>query len=112
MQIHCHALFFTVSYSCKLLCVSILKKLYSKLFFLEENAVNKVQLQLLKPNVAVDQYGNRGHWTLIYNQGFEITVNQRIYFAFSSFAQVKHILCYKKYCCLFFFVSPRMVLKC
>ncbi|XP_057379831.1 dipeptidyl peptidase 1-like [Daphnia carinata] len=53
----------------------------------KENAVNKVQLQLLKPNVAVDQYGNRGHWTLIYNQGFEITVNQRIYFAFSSYAQ-------------------------
>ncbi len=56
--------------------------------FSEQNAVNKIQLQLLRPNVAVDQYGNRGHWTLIYNQGFEITVNQRVYFAFSSYSQV------------------------
>lgn len=28
----------------------------------------KVQLQLLSPNVVVDQYGNKGHWTMIYNQ--------------------------------------------
>ena len=39
--------------------------------------------------MAVDQYGNKGHWTLIYNQGFEVTVNQRVYFAFSSFSEVK-----------------------
>lgn len=61
-------------------------------FVLDENAVNKIQLQLLRPNVVVDQYGNRGHWTLIYNQGFEITVNQRIYFAFSSYSEVTSIL--------------------
>ena len=40
------------------------------------------------PNVAVDEYGNKGRWTLIYNQGFEITVNERVYFAFSHFVQV------------------------
>ena len=53
-------------------------------WFIDENAVSKIQLQLLRPNVAVDQYGNKGHWTLIYNQGFEITVNQRVYFAFNG----------------------------
>lgn len=39
------------------------------------------------PNVAVDEYGNKGRWTLIYNQGFEITVNERVYFAFSHYVQ-------------------------
>jgi len=47
----------------------------------------KIQLQLSRPNVAVDQYGNKGYWTVIYNQGFEITINQRIYFAFSNFKE-------------------------
>lgn len=47
----------------------------------------EIQLQLLKPNVAVDRYGNKGHWTVIYNQGFEITINQRIYFAYSNFTE-------------------------
>jgi hypothetical protein len=71
-----------------LLMSSILQCNNLYLCFTEENAVKKIQLQLLRPNVAVDQYGNKGHWTLIYNQGFEITVNQRVYFAFSSYAQV------------------------
>ena len=48
----------------------------------------KIKVELLKPNMAIDAYGNRGHWTLIYNQGFEITVNQRVYFAFSHYTQV------------------------
>lgn len=67
-------------------------KIYIFFNFSEENAVNKIQLQLLRPNVAVDQYGNKGHWTLIYNQGFEVTVNQRVYFAFSSYSQVRLIV--------------------
>lgn len=80
------------------ICVIVLIKYFTFPFLLwlsEENAVSKIQLQLLRPNVAVDQYGNKGHWTLIYNQGFEITVNQRVYFAFSSYAQV-YWLCW---CC-------------
>lgn len=82
----------------RLCCVIVLIKYFTFPFlswFSEENAVSKIQLQLLRPNVAVDQYGNKGHWTLIYNQGFEITVNQRVYFAFSSYAQV-YWLCW---CC-------------
>lgn len=53
----------------------------------QATGLQKIQIQLLHPNVAVDQYGNKGHWTMIYNQGFEVTVNQRIYFAFSHYAQ-------------------------
>ena len=56
----------------------------------QATGLQKIQIQLLHPNVAVDQYGNKGHWTMIYNQGFEVTVNQRIYFAFSHYAQVWH----------------------
>nr|CAX71001.1 hypotherical protein [Schistosoma japonicum] len=29
------------------------------------------------PNIVTDSYGNMGKWTLIYNQGFEITMNHR-----------------------------------
>jgi len=50
--------------------------------------VQKVKIELLKPNMAVDEYGNKGHWTLIYNQGFEVIVNQRVYFAFSHYIEV------------------------
>jgi len=34
----------------------------------------KYQIDLIYPNVAVDQYGNVGFWTLVYNQGFEIQI--------------------------------------
>ena len=30
------------------------------------------QVDLIYPNVAVDQFGNSGFWTLVYNQGFEV----------------------------------------
>jgi dipeptidyl-peptidase I len=40
---------------------------------------------LLFPNIAVDEKGHQGHWTLIYNQGFEVTINYRKYFAFSYY---------------------------
>jgi len=60
-------------------------------YITEYEVTQKIQLQLLSPNIAVDQYGNKGHWTMIYNQGFEVTVNQRIYFAFSAFSQVTFV---------------------
>ncbi|XP_047104926.1 dipeptidyl peptidase 1-like [Schistocerca piceifrons] len=47
--------------------------------------VQTVTVELSYPNVATDQYGNVGTWTLIYNQGFEVTVNGRSYFAFSYY---------------------------
>jgi len=39
------------------------------------SVVRKLRVNLKYPNVAVDEFGNRGHWTMIYNEGFEITVN-------------------------------------
>uniref|UniRef100_A0A646QFX1 Dipeptidyl peptidase 1 n=1 Tax=Hemiscolopendra marginata TaxID=943146 RepID=A0A646QFX1_9MYRI len=49
--------------------------------------VYQVKLNLLYPNVALDEFGNKGYWTIIYNQGFEVVVNERKYFAFSLYKQ-------------------------
>lgn len=39
------------------------------------------------PDKVTDEQGNLGTWTLIYNQGFEIIINYRKYFAFSKYKQ-------------------------
>lgn len=33
----------------------------------------------------MDEYGNKGQWTMIYNQGFEVTINYRKFFAYSKY---------------------------
>ena len=47
--------------------------------------MEKVKIQLKYPDVAVDEFGNLGSWTMVYNQGFEVTVAGRTYFGFSDY---------------------------
>ncbi|XP_071961201.1 dipeptidyl peptidase 1-like [Antedon mediterranea] len=52
-------------------------------------SVKEVSIELLFPDVAIDlDYGHQGHWTMIYNQGFEVTINNKKYFAFSKYEKV------------------------
>nr|ACG60902.1 cathepsin C [Penaeus chinensis] len=37
------------------------------------------------PDTATDELGNEGTWTMIWNQGFEVNINERSYFAFSYY---------------------------
>ncbi|GLH14385.1 Cathepsin L-like proteinase [Gryllus bimaculatus] len=48
-------------------------------------AIRKIKIDLQYPNIAKDEFGNFGTWTMVYNQGFEVTVNERTYFAWSYY---------------------------
>ena len=56
--------------------------------FTSEDVFKTLTVELVFPDKAVDEYGNVGFWTLIYNQGFEVVVGDRKYFAFSNYTVV------------------------
>eukprot|EP01100_Stratorugosa_tubuloviscum_P009302 TRINITY_DN389_c0_g1_i3.p1 TRINITY_DN389_c0_g1~~TRINITY_DN389_c0_g1_i3.p1 ORF type:complete len:493 (-),score=196.99 TRINITY_DN389_c0_g1_i3:104-1504(-) len=43
------------------------------------------KIKLLYPNIVVDQYGNSGYWTRIYDEGVEVVIANRKFFAFSKY---------------------------
>lgn len=43
------------------------------------------QVDLIYPNVAVDQFGNAGFWTLVYNQGFEVQLQGSTAYGFFAY---------------------------
>eukprot|EP00929_Paragymnodinium_shiwhaense_P000522 TRINITY_DN10075_c0_g3_i1.p2 TRINITY_DN10075_c0_g3~~TRINITY_DN10075_c0_g3_i1.p2 ORF type:complete len:598 (+),score=159.03 TRINITY_DN10075_c0_g3_i1:134-1795(+) len=45
----------------------------------------EVTVTLQKPNVAVTSDGQKGTWTMVYDEGFEVNVGGMSYFAFSNF---------------------------
>jgi cathepsin C len=47
-----------------------------------------LRISLQVPNIVVDQSGNKGTWTLIYDQGFEVIINNNKYFAFFNYTEV------------------------
>lgn len=51
----------------------------------------KFRVFLEFPNMATDESGNKGTWTLIYNQGFELIINFRRYFAFSNYTKTESL---------------------
>ncbi|CAL1287410.1 unnamed protein product [Larinioides sclopetarius] len=44
-----------------------------------------LKITLRFPNLAFDSLGHKGFWTIVYNQGFEVVINYRKYFAFSAY---------------------------
>eukprot|EP00427_Karlodinium_veneficum_P025751 CAMPEP_0169109910 /NCGR_PEP_ID=MMETSP1015-20121227/26218_1 /TAXON_ID=342587 /ORGANISM="Karlodinium micrum, Strain CCMP2283" /LENGTH=536 /DNA_ID=CAMNT_0009171641 /DNA_START=273 /DNA_END=1883 /DNA_ORIENTATION=+ len=49
-------------------------------------SLSKRRMTLSDPNTASDEDGNSGTWTMIYDEGFEVAVGDRVYFAFSKFS--------------------------
>ena len=56
--------------------------------FTRADVVRTLTVELKFPDVAVDEFGREGFWTLVYNQGFEVVIGDHKYFAFSNYTTV------------------------
>jgi cathepsin C len=54
---------------------------------ISSKVVKTMKVSLQVPNIAVDDQGHQGTWTLIYDQGFEAIVGGNKYFAFFNYTQ-------------------------
>ncbi len=52
------------------------------------DVVKTVTVTLSYPDTAKDDQGNTGFWTIIYNQGFEVVVDDYKYFSFSNYTMI------------------------
>ena len=43
---------------------------------------SEYKVTLTNPNIATDEKGNKGTWTMIYDEGFEVNINGRKFFSF------------------------------
>ncbi|CAH8533488.1 unnamed protein product [Heterobilharzia americana] len=66
------------------------KKCYSKF-----KIKTAVVMHLQYPDIVTDSYGNTGKWTMIYNQGFEITIRHRKFLVMFAYGSKKSYNCSK-----------------
>jgi len=52
----------------------------------EGHATHEVHVDLQSPNHAVMKDGTKGNWTMVYDEGFEVNIGERSFFAFSNFS--------------------------
>jgi len=51
------------------------------------SSIGTYTVTLKDPSTAVDSSGNQGFWTVVYDQGFEVQIGGKKYFAFSYFEE-------------------------
>jgi len=50
---------------------------------------SEYKLHLSSPNIVTDDEGNKGTWSMVYDEGFEVRINGKVFFAFSKYVPNK-----------------------